>query len=60
MLVERDSVDGSLDNGVDCAWMLLRRSCRSAGSIYLALIHLVALDIYYHIVYHVILKKYFN
>lgn len=47
-LVERDSLDGSLGNGVDCAWMLLRRSCRSAGSIYLALIQL-------HYLYHHVL-----
>lgn len=40
MLVERDSVDGSLGNGEDCAWMLLLRGCRSAGSIYLGLIQL--------------------
>lgn len=39
-LVERDSVDGSLGNGVDCAWTLPLRGCRSAGSTYLALIQL--------------------
>jgi len=53
MLVERDSVDGSLGNGVDCAWMLLLRSCRSAGSTYLALIQLHSIFI---ITSYVILK----
>lgn len=53
MLVERDSVDGSLGNGVDCAWMLLRR-CRSAGSIYLALVQLHSIFI---VTFHIILQK---
>lgn len=48
MLVERDSVDGSLGNGVDCAWMLLLRGCRSAGSIYLAFIQLHSIFIILH------------